>query len=165
MPLPTIKFTILFFFTFNLWYKTQPWVWATLEAYSDFPLSGLISPTDYPVVLMADSASVKLPNKEPDCSVNVLLPVGVTAPEQSRVASGGRNLHIRAIAVQPGVSLSQSASQAASWPVSFQSLMEEMDFTKAVCATWHLLSATWRSKLSWAKSLIRFDTKESLVRP
>lgn len=65
--------------------QTQPRVSAfcfvTCEAYFGFLQSGLISPTDYPVVLMAGSGSVKLPNKEPDCSVNVLLPVGVTAPK------------------------------------------------------------------------------------
>lgn len=96
--------------------EMQPWVWAYCFAtYFGFLLSGLISPTDYPVVLMAGSGSVKLPNKEPDCSVNVLLPVGVTAPEWSRVASAGRNPHIRAITDWPGFHLaSQLARQSAS---------------------------------------------------
>lgn len=135
----------------------QPWVWvycfATCEAYFGFLLSGLISPTDYPVVLMAGSGSVKLSNKDPDCSVNVLLPVGVTAPEWSRVASAGRNPHIRAITDWPGFRLaSQLARQSASQLP--RPLMEEMDFTKAVCVTWHPLSGTWWSTHTLNKSCL-----------
>lgn len=130
-----------------------------VKAHWGFLLSGLISWPDPPVVLMAGSGGVKLPNKEPDCSVNVLLPVGVTAPEWSRVASAGRNPHIRAITGQPGFHLaSQLARQSASQLP--QPVMEEMDFTKAVCVTWHPVQGTWWSKLGWATSHRGFDTKE-----
>ena len=77
---------------------------------------------------MAGPGGVKLPDKETDCSVNVLLPVGVTAPEWSWVASAGRNPHIRAITGRPGFHLaSQLARQLASQLP--RAAMEEMDFT------------------------------------
>ncbi len=116
--------------------NVSPRSFATCKAYCAFPLSGLISWPDPPVVLMASSGGVKLPNKELDCSVNVLLPVGVTAPEWSWVASAGRNPHIRAITGRPGFHLTnQLARQSASQLP--QPMMEEMGFTKAVCVTWH----------------------------
>ncbi len=110
----------------------------TCRAYCGCVRSDPISWPDPPLVLMADPGCVKLPNKEPDCSVNVLLPVGVTAPEWGRMASAGRNPHIRAIAGLPRFHLArqlarQSASSELPWP-----MIEGMDFTKAVRATWHL---------------------------
>lgn len=56
---------------------------ATCKVHFNFHLSGLIRPADSAAVLMAGSASVKPLNKEHDCSVYVLLPVGVTAQEWS----------------------------------------------------------------------------------
>lgn len=81
---------------------------------------------------MAGSGSVKLPNKEPDCSVNVLLPVGVRngaewpVPEEnptSERSQTGRGFHLA----------SQLARQSASQLL--RPLMDELDFTKAVRVT------------------------------
>lgn len=85
--------TLLLLRSASFWTKKnhlfQPEKWTCLSSFRLYQLRRLAAGVN------GSCRSAKLPDKEPDCSANVLLPVGVTAPEWSRVAIAGRNAHIR----------------------------------------------------------------------
>lgn len=96
-------------------FKGQKSIWPKFKVTCKaFYLSDQISWPALPAVLMADCGGAKPPNKEPNCSTNVLLPVGVTSRHWSWEACAEKKSPHKSDHRVAKVSLSQSASQPSS---------------------------------------------------